>query len=74
MKTTRFSTTDEVAATLRVSKRTVLRMVAAGELPAIKFGQTVRVPTQEVWNFIASHVVVPGMQHALALEPTDEVI
>jgi len=44
----RFLTVAEVAALMRVSKMTVYRMVHAGDLPAIRFGRSYRVPETAV--------------------------
>ena len=44
----RFLTVAEVADMMRVSKMTVYRMVHAGELPAIRFGRSFRVPESAV--------------------------
>lgn len=44
----RFLTVAEVAEMMRVSKMTVYRMVHAGELPAIRFGRSFRVPETAV--------------------------
>lgn len=44
----RFLTVAEVAEFMRVSKMTVYRMVHAGELPAIRFGRSFRVPESAV--------------------------
>lgn len=44
----RFLTVAEVANLMRVSKMTVYRMVHAGELPAIRFGRSFRVPASAV--------------------------
>ena len=44
----RFLTVAEVAALMRVSKMTVYRMVHAGELPAVRFGRSYRVPESAV--------------------------
>ena len=44
----RFLTVAEVAELARVSKMTVYRMVLAGELPAIRFGRSYRVPETAV--------------------------
>ncbi|MGN7191024.1 MULTISPECIES: helix-turn-helix domain-containing protein [unclassified Curtobacterium] len=44
----RFLTVAEVAEMMRVSKMTVYRMVHAGELPAIRFGRSFRVPEAAV--------------------------
>jgi excisionase family DNA binding protein len=40
----RFLTVAEVADMMRVSKMTVYRLVHSGELPAIRFGRSFRVP------------------------------
>ena len=45
---TRFLTVAEVAELMRVSKMTVYRLVHAGELPAIRFGRSFRVPESAV--------------------------
>lgn len=44
----KFLTVAEVAATMRVSRMTVYRMVHSGELPAIRFGRSFRVPESAV--------------------------
>jgi len=44
----RFLTVAEVAELMRVSKMTVYRLVHAGELPAIRFGRSFRVPETAV--------------------------
>lgn len=44
----RFLTVAEVADVMRVSRMTVYRMVHAGELPAIRFGRSFRVPESAV--------------------------
>lgn len=40
----RFLTVQEVADTMRVSSMTVYRMVHSGEIPAIRFGRSFRIP------------------------------
>lgn len=52
----RFLTVAEVAEMMRVSKMTVYRMVHAGELPAIRFGRSFRVPESAVVEAIGNHV------------------
>lgn len=52
----KFLTVAEVAATMRVSRMTVYRMVHAGELPAIRFGRSFRVPESAVAE-VLSHGV-----------------
>jgi excisionase family DNA binding protein len=44
----RFLTVAEVAELMRVSKMTVYRLIHAGELPAVRFGRSYRVPEQAV--------------------------
>lgn len=44
----RFLTVAEVADMMRVSKMTVYRLVHSGELPAIRFGRSFRVPETAV--------------------------
>lgn len=44
----RFLTVAEVASLMRVSKMTVYRLVHAGELPAVRFGRSYRVPETAV--------------------------
>lgn len=53
----KFLTVAEVADTMRVSRMTVYRMVHAGELPAIRFGRSFRVPET---------AVVEVLQHGIA--------
>lgn len=49
----RFLTVAEVAQLMRVSKMTVYRMIHAGELPAVKFGRSFRVPESSVQEAIS---------------------
>jgi len=53
----RFLTVAEVADMMRVSKMTIYRMVHAGELPAIRFGRSFRVPESAVQAAISTGVV-----------------
>ena len=43
-----FLTVAEVASMMRVSKMTVYRLVHSGELPAVRFGRSYRVPESAV--------------------------
>lgn len=52
----RFLTVAEVAAMMRVSKMTVYRLVHSGDLPAIRFGRSFRVPESAVEEALAHHV------------------
>jgi excisionase family DNA binding protein len=47
-----FLTVAEVAATMRVSKMTVYRLVHAGELPAVRVGRSFRVPEDAVDEYL----------------------
>jgi excisionase family DNA binding protein len=66
---TRFSTVQEVARFLRVSKMTVYRLINAGTLPAYKFGQSAtRIPTRAVWDYVKSNKIDPdNIERAKAL-------
>jgi len=44
----RFLTVAEVAQLMRVSKMTVYRLVHSGELPAVRFGRSFRIPESAV--------------------------
>lgn len=50
--TTRFSTVQEVADVLRVSKMTVYRLVHAEEIPSVRVGRGIRIPTAGVWRYL----------------------
>jgi excisionase family DNA binding protein len=52
----KFLTVAEVADMMRVSKMTVYRLVHSGELPAIRFGRSFRVPESAVASAIDSHI------------------
>ena len=52
----RFLTVAEVAEMMRVSKMTVYRLVHSGDLPAIRFGRSFRVPESAVVAAIATPV------------------
>ena len=45
---TQFLTVSEVAGALRVSNMTVYRLVHSGELPAVRFGRSFRIPESAV--------------------------
>ena len=48
----RFLTVAEVALVMRVSRMTVYRLVHAGDLPAVRFGRSFRVPESAVLKAI----------------------
>jgi len=50
----RFLTVNEVADMMRVSSMTVYRMVHSGELPAIRFGRSFRIPESAVLQMVYS--------------------
>lgn len=49
----RFLTVAEVAEMMRVSSMTVYRLVHAGELPAVRFGRSYRIPESAVAQVVA---------------------
>lgn len=49
---TRFLTVAEVAEMCRVSRMTVYRWVHAGDLPAVRFGKSFRVPQEAAQAFV----------------------
>jgi len=56
----RFLTVAEVADLMRVSTMTVYRMVHSGELPAMRFGRSFRVPESAVVAVIQKPVADVG--------------
>ncbi|GAA2899014.1 MULTISPECIES: helix-turn-helix domain-containing protein [Microbacterium] len=56
----RFLTVAEVAEIMRVSKMTVYRLVHAGELPAIRFGRSYRVPESAVADAVRAPIADVG--------------
>jgi excisionase family DNA binding protein len=56
----RFLTVAEVADMMRVSTMTVYRMVHAGELPAIRFGRSFRIPESAVAFVIETPIADVG--------------
>ncbi len=49
----RFLTVAEVAELMRVSAMTVYRMVQSGELPAVRFGRSYRIPEAAVVELVS---------------------
>ena len=47
-----FLTVAEVAEVMRVSKMTVYRLVHSGEMPAVQFGRSYRVPESAVEAYV----------------------
>ncbi|WP_407943848.1 helix-turn-helix domain-containing protein [Marisediminicola senii] len=56
----RFLTVAEVADMMRVSRMTVYRMIHSGELPAIRFGRSFRVPESAVQTAVDTHIADAG--------------
>jgi excisionase family DNA binding protein len=54
----RFLTVAEVAELMRVSNMTVYRMVESGQLPAVRFGRSYRIPE----SALAAAIELPGSQ------------
>ena len=53
----RFLTVAEVAEMMRVSNMTVYRLVHSGDLPAIRFGRSFRIPEQAVHDYLRDSFV-----------------
>jgi excisionase family DNA binding protein len=66
LPTQEFFTADELAAILRVSRKTVLRMARRGALACHQFGRTRRFRRQDVEAFLETSRIVVG---DLVLEP-----
>ncbi|PYI64496.1 hypothetical protein CVV68_21810 [Arthrobacter livingstonensis] len=49
-----YLTVTEVALAMRVSKMTVYRLLHAGELPAVPFGRSYRVPEEGMEEYLAA--------------------
>jgi len=60
LKDVRFLTVAEVAATMRVSKMTVYRLVHNGELPAVRVGRSFRVVEEAVHAYLEEAFVEVG--------------
>ncbi|WP_458781096.1 helix-turn-helix domain-containing protein [Arthrobacter sp. D3-16] len=53
----KFLTVAEVAQVMRVSKMTVYRLVHSGDMPAVRFGRSYRVPEAAVDQYLKGAVV-----------------
>lgn len=51
-----FYTAIEIAQLLKISKSLAYRLIAIGEIPAIRFGRTVRVRQEDLDQFISSNL------------------
>ncbi len=60
LSSVRFLTVAEVAEMMRVSKMTVYRLVHSGDLPAIRFGRSFRVPESAVQAAVDSRISDAG--------------
>ncbi len=56
----RFLTVSEVAEMMRVSTMTVYRLVHSGDLPAIRFGRSFRIPETAVEAVIHTPIANVG--------------
>ncbi|AZN29970.1 DNA-binding protein [Flaviflexus salsibiostraticola] len=59
-----FMTVAEVAELARVSRMTVYRMVHAGDLPAVRVGNSYRVPTEAVDELLSKTAFDADERHA----------
>jgi excisionase family DNA binding protein len=56
----RFLTVAEVAEMMRVSNMTVYRLVHSGDLPAVRFGRSFRIPESAVVAAISTSISEVG--------------
>jgi len=56
----RFLTVAEVADMMRVSNMTVYRLVHSGELPAVRFGRSFRIPESAVAAVVSTTIADVG--------------
>ena len=54
-----FLTVQEIAREMRVSWKTVVRLIQSGELPAIRFGRSYRILKQDYQRFLESRHIQP---------------
>ncbi|WP_182355184.1 helix-turn-helix domain-containing protein [Flaviflexus huanghaiensis] len=59
-----FMTVAEVAELARVSRMTVYRMIHAGDLPAVRVGNSYRVPTEAVDELLSKTAFETDERHA----------
>lgn len=58
--TSEWLTVDEIAGRMRISKMTVYRMVHVGQVPATRFGRTLRIRAADFEDYLESCRVVPA--------------
>ena len=51
---------EEAARMLRLGRATVYMLVASGELPCVRIGRAVRVPTEALRRWIETHTTANG--------------
>ena len=61
----KFLTVAEVAATMRVSKMTVYRLVHSGELPAVRVGRSFRITEDDVNEYLRKSFYSRGLSRPL---------
>ncbi len=55
-----FSTVNEVAQLMRVSKMTVYRLINQGDLPAVRIGRGFRIREEDVHRYLESRYTEAG--------------
>lgn len=55
-----FSTVNEVAQLMRVSKMTVYRLINQGDLPAVRIGRGYRIREEDVHRYLESRYTEAG--------------
>jgi excisionase family DNA binding protein len=56
-------TVREAAAILRIGRTQLYAAVARGELPALRIGRSIRIPTQALLDLVASGIPPTGNGH-----------
>ena len=65
-------TCAEVAERLRISKKSVYRLVRRGELPALRFGRAIRIPVARLDRLIADVAIIGGISGADSTDPEED--
>jgi len=57
---------DEVADRLNIGKRTVYKLIADGEIPALKIRSSLRVPDYAIEKYISKQMQIYSYEHGQA--------
>jgi excisionase family DNA binding protein len=62
-----FLTIDEVAKELRVNRRTVMRWIKSGKLPALQVGKNYRISKTDYQRFLSEQYIQPPPEEPTSL-------